>query len=136
MMKGIDRMRFTNPVAGIDRIRHEDRRAIASSVPKKTPPASAMPKSCRESFMPSHSTSLFLAMTPQSKSNLVAPARLGNEARDREAALEPAHRVDHREGDHDVDQRRGREGLERLEGVLRDLAALGGELDHADGERG
>src|SRR5436190_8233327 len=135
MMNGIERIRFTKAADGYERILQEDRRAIASSVPKKMPPASAMPKSCSDSFMPSHSTSRLFQMTAQSKSMASVPRGLGDVARHRDAALEPAHEEDHREGDDDVDQRRGGERLERLERVLGDLPALRGELEDADGER-
>ena len=47
----------------------------------------------------------------------------------------PAHRVGHHDVDRDVDQRRGGEGLEHLEGEFLHGARARGELHQADGER-
>jgi hypothetical protein len=76
MMKGIDRIRFTKSAEGYERIFHDESRAIASSVPKKMPPASAIANSLRDSSMPSHSTSRLFQMTPQSKSMASVPRGL------------------------------------------------------------
>src|SRR5687767_12365917 len=110
MMKGMARIRFTKPPAGTERMRQLDRRARASRVPKKMPPASAMAKSLSDSSMPPHSTWRLFQMTFQSKPSMsVHRSRLGDVAGHRDAPLEPAHREDHRERDDDVDHGRGGE---------------------------
>src|SRR4029078_1045229 len=120
-----------------------DSRASASSVPITMPPPVAIKVSMMVKRMPSRNRyGSERMMTSQSKlANIVPPSMRrcrwahADEARHRDAPLEPAHAADDDDVDDDVDQSRAGEGLEYLEGKFRHRARRGGELDQSYGQR-
>src|SRR5450432_3544196 len=96
-----------------------DSRISASSVPKIRPPTDASPVSVSVNVMPSKNRyPSERRMTSKSKLANIGGSLPRDIAGDRDTALEPAHRGDNDDIDQQIEQRRGREGLEHLEGKL------------------
>src|SRR5262245_34259453 len=68
-------------------------------------------------------------------SRSAAPAAGGDEPGNRRAAFHPVHDRRERHAEDEVDERAGRQGLERLRRVRLDLAGLKRQLGDADRER-
>ena len=106
-----------------------ERRISASPKPSTRPPAVATATSRALSAMPSARNGHERAITPQSKSLTRAARRQAAAPKRRSSARMSAG---HGQADQQIDDGRHREGLEAVEGVVLDVPALRGQLEHAD----